>query len=397
MLTKDLVRTKRDGKRIVPLFLKATPAVRAVCEDLLLFWREGLGKTRGELLDQVTPILYRARSLVMSRGLQKLTVDACRFTDPANAAEMRWQALTASARVLAQPAASAAAHQATVASELGLAVPELDAGLYADLPQEARLESAPDWSADALIARYNMSLVQGLVLRCAELELTVIDDDVGRRRQLLKNLRFQRLLAELRGSGEELRMRISGPGSVLAQASRYGLQLANFVPAITGLKQWRLRAEIAGARGGVSDGGILELSHEDGLQAVNRFLAYQPEELRELVAALHSRAPELSLREDGELLVVPGGELVAPDLRLERGTAAPIRIELFHRWHRHALARRLDQLAAGAAPELVLGIDRSLAKLKEVVPLLEHPMAVQRSFLFSGYPTASALRKLAKA
>jgi len=217
--------------------------------------------------------------------------------------------------------------------------------------------------------------------------------NTGRRRQLLKNLRFHRLLAAVERVEDPLRLRISGPASVLAQASRYGLQLACFLPAVTALRSWRVRARIPGARGAAD--AILALSEADGLRADNRFLGYRPEELHTLADKLHARAPDLRLHEDGELLILPGGEAVVPDLRLERADGSAVRIELFHRWHRHALARRLDQLAAGAAPDLVLGVDRGLARLAEAEALLDGEVATARCFLFSGYPSLTAVRRLA--
>ena len=394
MLTKDLVRTRHEGDRLRPLFLSPTPAVLAGTAAILAFYRAGIGHSRAELQETAPPVLHRMRSLVVARGLQKLVLDRCGFTDPVDVGDLRWRALEASARALAAPAASAEDHRTAVATELDLAPADLGEGLYADLPHQARLESVPEWSEEELIDRYNLALVQGLVIRCGELELVVDDPDVGRRRQLLKNLRFHRLLAAVSGvSGTALRLTVSGPGSVIHQASRYGLQLANFVPAVTALRSWRLRAEVPG-RGG----GTVELGAEDGLRAPNRFLAYRPEELRDLVAVLAAKRPDWALDEEPPLLAVPGGDLVVPDFALrfpERQDAVPV--ELFHRWHRHALARRLDQLAGGAAPTLVLGIDRSLARLKEAAPLVARAEATGRSFLFSGYPTPRALARLAGA
>ena len=72
--------------------------------------------------------------------------------------------------------------------------------------------------------------------------------------------------------------------------------------------------------------------------------------------------------------------------------AATWRVELFHRWHGSALARRLAQLARGHAPGLLLGVDRALAKTTAVAPLLTDPLFAARGFLFSDLPTARGLR-----
>ena len=179
MLTKDLLRAKTEGERVRPVFLKATPAVRDAADALLLFYRSSVGQTRGDLQDQVTPYLHRLRSLVVARGLQKLILDRCEFTNPADAADLRWQALLASAERLADPPEHARAHCAAVAASLAVSPEALASDLYADLPHEARLESAPDWSVDQLVDRYNLALVQGLVARCGEIELAITANQGG--------------------------------------------------------------------------------------------------------------------------------------------------------------------------------------------------------------------------
>lgn len=380
MLTKDLLRFADGDGRITPKLLKTTPAIRTLAEELIAHWDGGAGFTLGELEETAIPILHRTRSLVVAKGLQKLVLDGCAFRDAASCAELREKALAISAKLMAGPAADPAAHRAAVEAEVG---PLTD--LYGDLPHAAILEKGCGLDPQGLIDRYNLAQCQGLLLTARELDITVHDADTGLRRKLLKALRFQRLLAEVRPVGTALRLIVSGPGTVLDQASRYGLNLALFLPALACAERWEATAWVAPGR--ERAGSKLELSDELGLIGDTRFLGFVPEEIRVLEGELRAKKPEWK-HEDPQLLQTYSGELVVPDLQLRvEGTVRPV--ELFHRWHGAALERRLAQLAAGELPTLVIGVDRAIAK--KLPGLESHPGFAWRGFVFSELPTVRAL------
>jgi uncharacterized protein len=79
---------------------------------------------------------------------------------------------------------------------------------------------------------------------------------------------------------------------------------------------------------------------------------------------------------------------VVPDLQVAIAGRTVV-VELFHRWHGHALRRRLDQLAEGWAPNLVLGVDRTV--LRGDASIAAHPSFIARGFAFTELPAARAL------
>ncbi len=383
---------KLEGDRVVPLLLKPTPGNLRMAEDLLTHWRAGVGQRRGDLEDAALPIHHRSRAQAAARGVQKLITDACRFADPASTEVLRGAALAASAAMLAKPAATSDEHRAAVAEQVNLHPDELAERIYADLPHLATLEEAPTWTPAQALARYDLALCQGLLLGARALDVTVLDADTGLRRRLLKALRWRRLLAEVRlDAGDALRLTISGPASVLDQASRYGMQLALFLPDLATASNWRAHAEIELPRGKAQMSGVararLELSHELGLRSESGFLAFVPEELRDLGATLAAKLPAWRF-EEAQLLPLPNGELIVPDLQARVGDVV-IAVELFHRWHGAALRRRLDQLVQGLAPRLVIGVERALAKADDVAT---HPAFIRHGFAFSEIPVARALK-----
>jgi hypothetical protein len=324
--------------------------------------------------------------------LQKLVLEHCRFRDPAPLAELRVRALALSAQALRDPPASVEAHRGLVAAQLGLDAAALGEQLYGDLPDAAVLEEVPRFSARRLIELYNLALCQGLLLGASELTVTVHDADAGLRRKLLKALRFRRLLAAvLAADGGDLRLAISGPLSVLDQASRYGIQLALFLPALACAKRWRAEAVIVLPRraGAGIASARLELGDGLGLVGDSAFLGYVPAELRDLGAALAAKFPAWRLGEP-QLLALPGGELVVCDLEIACGPVT-VHIELFHRWHETALTRRIAQLEQGLAPQLAIGVERALARKPAVAALVARAVFARHGFLFSDLPVARVL------
>ncbi len=382
MLTRDLLRVRRDGSQVKPQLLKGTPAVAATAEAILGHWQRGIGRMVGELEDDSGEILHGSRSLVVAKGLQKLVMDACGFREAPSAVELRAKAFAGSAARLAKPLADGLAHAQAVAGDLGMTRDALAEALYGDLPDRAVLIAAPSWSVAELLARYNLALCQGLLLSAKSLTATVRDADTGRRRRLLKALRWHRLLAEVEADADgALTLTIGGPDAVLDQASRYGLNLALFLRDLAACEDWRATAQVR--VGQERSWKTLELDHELGLAGDSRWLGFVPDEVKSLHDQLATESA-VTLQES-PLLPLPSGELVVPDLTLTID-GRTVHLELFHRWHHAALKRRLGQLAG--LPELLIGVDRAISKRPEFAGLADDARFAKRGFLFSDLPTA---------
>ncbi|GDY14712.1 hypothetical protein LBMAG53_35900 [Planctomycetota bacterium] len=427
MLNRELLRYRLNQGAVVPGLVKDTPALRSLAEDLLGHWQKSIGERLEDIEESAIPLLHRSRTMLIARGFHKLVGDACTFADPTSAETLRSQALAASAeRFVAKALAKTAEeHRAAVAAQLGSDAAALLEGLYADLPGATRLASAPAWTPDELFSHYNLALCQGLLLSARELEVTLhaaakassrekastsehaptrdgqkssvspLKSDTGGRRRILSACRFHRLLCEVRATTDGLHLTIGGPDAVLDQASRYGLNLAQFLPRLAAEPAWTMKARLRlRSRTGVTLHGVLELNDRTGLPGSPQALGYVPPELRDLSDQLAERCPDWRFVEP-ELRALHSGELVVPDLAIsvsdQAGKQQVVSVELFHRWHGRALARRLDQIAAGRLPGLAIGVERGLAKLAEIAPLLELPTFSAAGFLFSDIPTQRAL------
>ena len=84
----------------------------------------------------------------------------------------------------------------------------------------------------------------------------------------------------------------------------------------------------------------------------------------------------------------PGGELIFPDLSFRRSSDGRlVHLELFHRWHRGPLDRRLELLREHPELPLILGIDRALADDDAFQALLDRdPDFERRIYRFRDFP-----------
>ena len=397
MLNKETLRYKIEGDTIRPLFSKVNGALLDVAEGLLTFYRSQQGSTRNEIQDALTPHLYRAHNLTIARGLNKLIEDRCVFTDPRDRRALREQVFAASAAALAGAKPDLRQHHKDIAAELGMSSKQLYDELYADLPNAAVLEEFCELGGHQLMQIFNMAQAQGLLIYAQSMEIAIADTDVAVRRRLLKAMRFRRLLAQVKQDDVgNLIMSVSGPGSVLEQHQRYGLQLALFLPAIACAADWAISAEVNCPKKEKRSRVRLQLDASSGLHGENKFLGYIPDEVTGLLERLQKQCPDWQCDDQAPLVNLANGEILVPDLRIKTDTHS-YAVEFFHRWHANMLRRRLQQMERGELPDyLVIGVDRSVLKKKDFKDLAEHPLLEQRGFLFSDFPSPTAIKKCLK-
>src|SRR5207302_792189 len=114
-----------------------------------------------------------------------------------------------------------------VAGELGLGPEVIEHGLFADLKSEQRLIKFKDISAERLLQRYNVGLAQAVLLRSTGVHVTVRNEPPQRYRQLLRRVKFHRLVCEVeRLTPESFQLHLDWPLSLFSATQKYGLQMA---------------------------------------------------------------------------------------------------------------------------------------------------------------------------
>ncbi len=388
MLTRELLLFRVREGRLKPSFIQRNDAaLLALAAELIAEVEAGRGLTRDEVEESLGLRAGAWTKPKVARGLVKLLVDRMLFDEPSpGVAEARQEAFREAARVLRTlpPDTALEGYEARLAQALPRPLPEVREALYVDLPGSRRLV---DWEAlkpGELLDRYNLALAQGHLLEARRLTLRARAPELLRVRKVLRWLKFCRLVAEVRRTGEDWALEVEGPGAMLALQKKYGLQLATFLAMVPVLERWELTASLEGRRR-----AVLVLDEQAPLVSPHAgALGHIPPEVASLAEGFADAAWEV------DLLPLPrhvgASGLCVPDLLFRhKATGREVALELFHPWHAGPLVRRLEELRTRPDPGLLLGIDRALAKDSGRKEELEaHPQVV----LFHGFPSVKRLR-----
>jgi predicted nuclease of restriction endonuclease-like RecB superfamily len=265
-------------------------------------------------------------------------------------------------RIVFEAAAQAATRDEAlaVASErLGASREDVLASLFADRPEERRLCAPPaPPSTRELVLRYNLSLLQGLLLRATGVDILARSGV----RSVVRYAKLLRLLCTFSATADGMRIALSGPLSVLRHTTRYGRALATFVPAAVVTPGWSLEARCN------LDGreGVLHASCADPIASTHALPRdYDSAVERCLARDVRRLGTSWSLARETEAIDV-GGRLFFPDFTLSRG-ADRVLVEVVGYHTPEYLASKLRALRAAGLRRIVVCVDESLACGSEAI------------------------------
>ena len=410
MLNRSLISAICRQGVVHPTFVKTTsPAHLELATQLLEAYRSAAlqHQSAAELEEFLAPLIDGAFNRRFALALRKLLEERSTFSSLAELdfPALRAEALRRSAELLQgnEPLPSAAEWNDTLQQASLPDNPLLrDGRLYADLPENDCLQEFKDLNAPQLLNRYNLALVQGILLNAKRLDIHVATADAPRLRRLFKYLRFFQLLAMVEAEDEVrettspalLRMHlvVDGPASILDQSKRYGLQLAIFFPAVCALEQWSLEAEVSWK---TRNNVLLRISQDSRLECpYHNFAAYVPDEIRMFHQHFQETVADWKIVGDTPFLRGEGREILFPDLSFKHQDGTLVHLELFNRWHANGLAERLSWLAKHPDIPLILGVDRTVLRDAELQDVLDQSAwFAQYGFLYHDYPTCERTRK----
>ena len=393
MLNREHLRhTFRGGKFHCRFADVADEDNLRLASALMTVYASGLRRRRCEQAEMSHALVSAAADRKFASGLEKLVLDMAEFASAEEGTDypaLRRELFLKSGGVMGtREDFSEEEYRRRVGGPAG--------DIYGDLPDFELLAAFRELEPVELLRRYNTALVQGLLMNTAELTIDLPGAETAELRKLVKFMKFFRLLAEITAPRPgEIRLQVSGPFALLENSRKYALQLAAFFPAVLKMKKFRLTAEIRLP----GRTGKLELSEKDGLVSHYRELAaYVPEEIRVFHRVFRERSSAWTIV--GETpFINTGGEICFPDLSFRRADGRICHLELFHRWHRGALPRRLAFLDGHPQTPLILGVDRAAVTDEGFEELrASFPAAAEKLFRFRDFPAVDTLvRTLDKA
>ncbi|MBI1321907.1 DUF790 family protein [bacterium] len=406
MLTGNLVRVRTSKLRVLPLYLNRESAEwLSVAESLLEIFRTAAGLTRGELESAIDDLFGSGQATLAHRGLARVLEDRSEFevvsdVDPEVLRDKLFRAAALYRTAIARKRADSTPETATggfrreaileaVAKEMGITAEQAETSLFADLKDENRLLKFEDISAQRLIDRYNVALAQAVVLRASKLHVEIRQETPARIRQIFRMLKFHRLSFQAGGEAKDgIDLTIEGPLSLFQSTTKYGLQMALWLPTLLNCRDFRMNADLLwGAR---KEHRTFHLSREDGLVShLSDTGGFRPPEFEAFAARFRQIAPDWDLDDADKFFRFRGiaGEpcVWMPDFVLKhRPSGFVAHLEILGYWRSTAIAGLMDRIRTipGACPIWAISekmrVDESTGAgpvAESVVPFREIPSA----------------------
>jgi predicted nuclease of restriction endonuclease-like RecB superfamily len=272
-----------------------------------------------------------------------------------------------------------------IAVELESSVEQVEAGLFADRPEEYLLtHPGPSWTPLSLLQRYNLELARGVLYRATLLRIEIHDNfkDVWRYLKLFKIMFWCEEMA-----GDGYRLTLSGPMSDFILTDRYGIAFAEFMPALLLGDRWRMVAAIkpfpekipldgSQAARQSTDAPLLRyrLDQDCGLHSHYRRAGQYDSQLERTFASeftdfeekFGSTRGRWKLGREQEVLVL-GGTVMIPDFQLVHSLdkERKILIELVGYWSPNYLRNKVAKVRSANCPYLLLLVYEDLNVTRE--------------------------------
>lgn len=413
MLTSDLVLARLHKKKVHPRYVNPRdPDYLEMAQQLIESFDEHVGKSRGELDAELKEVLGNDTDFQLHKALAKLLMDRCVFEEvaPMEPETLRETVFDLAAEAWrsdrpdtedssmepeegqeddgdAESESEFRRHQfdreavltrtaerleesETAVEGVSLNVRALDAGLYADLKDEQVLTQWRSCKPDWLLHRYNVALAQGVLFKATEMEIHLGTASVAKHRALFRKIKFFQLMHRIkrcRKGNDEAAWRIvlDGPASLFQSSTKYGLQMASFLPTLLHFDDWRLEAKIAW--GPKRRKMTFELDPSQGLRSHTKLTGqWQPEELQWLPKQLEELETDWTVSTDGDLVNLGGEGVLVPDYVFTHGpTGTKVVMEVFGFWNKGAIESRLKLLRRHGPKNLILAVSSQLATGRE--------------------------------
>ena len=185
-------------------------------------------------------------------------------------------------------------------------------------------------------------------------------------RQLFRYLKFFQLLHSATREGDTLTVRVDGPSSLFRQTTRYGRQLANFLPAVLLCEgPWKMRGTILWTK--ARHRKTLELDDGDGLVSHYRDTgAWRSPANQHFADRFRASKTKWKLQEGRVPIDLGGRALIYPDYTLTKGKQS-VHLEIVGFWRREWLDRRIELLNKYGPGNLVMAVSKKLRGCAEAL------------------------------
>lgn len=349
-----LVVWKRKGK-IYPRFKRKTIDNLKMAQNIIEIYKSAIGKKKHIIKDSVNE--FEEHNYRFIRGLSVLLDRRSNYeiNSTLEPTILRQEIFKIIGNI--GPATTTIKRKqiiSVISQKLGLSSDEIENNLYADLENEAILESIKKISPEELLEQYNLSLVQTLLFDSIELEFTTMSNW----QKIFYSTKKLGLIYEA-FKNDDLWIKIDGPNSIFKLTRRYGSNIAKLLPEILKNPNWKIKAKILWKyTNEVYSFTMDSTSHRDLFRigiATKTFDSLVEEDFGSRFEALRTK---WIVRREPEPLIA-GKTVMIPDFSFERDKLK-IYMEVVGFWTNDYLSRKIDKLEK-INEKMIVAVDESLA------------------------------------
>ncbi len=408
MLTANLARSRTTDEEVQPLFIdQEEERYRETARELLQLFENHLGEPKGELETAIDELTVADTDYKIIQGLAKLLKDESEFATVAAAEprEMRqrlFERANEQYPVVRQPTLGDDTHPlevySNVADSLGISFEDCYEGMYADLEDNKRLVRFGDQTADAydedssesasttrltgqsdedyqrteqsvdwLLNRYNLALAQAVLYDATEMRIRVWDN-FGTVFSYVKLFGLMHRIYPIDEEGKRVPSTdagvgyeavLDGPASLFSQSRKYGIRMANFLPALPLCDRWDATATILTDEND-TETRQLELDHTAGLKSHYSAGDEFDSDIERTLAEKWDRAnTEWSLEREADVIDL-GDEVMIPDFAVEHPDGRRAILEIVGFWTPEYLEDKLAKIRDADVENLIVAVSERL-------------------------------------
>jgi predicted nuclease of restriction endonuclease-like RecB superfamily len=409
VLTADLARSRTYEDTIIPLFIDTDKQqYQDTAEELIQIFEKHLGEPKGDLEETIDQLTIADTDYKIVQGLAKLLKDECEFetlapVEPREIRKQLFEKANQSYPIVRQPTLGEDTQKlevySSVADQLGITLEECYQGMYADLEENKRLirfghrvsdeyekaeesttttrltgDSEESYAEDTittdwLLTRYNLALAQAVLYDATEMRVRVWDSFAtvfsyvklfGLMHRIYPiDSNVTRVTSTDVADGYEAVL--DGAASLFSKSRKYGIRMANFLPALPLCDRWEMEATILNDKGdSTSQTLTLELDHTEDLSSHYSARSDFDSDVERTLAQKWERANtdwEL-IREDDVLDL--GAEVMLPDFALEHPDGKRVLFEIVGFWTPEYLDEKLAKIQDANRDNLIVAVSERL-------------------------------------
>jgi len=408
VLTADLARSRTTDETVTPLFIDPDEErYRKTARELIQLFEDHLDESKGELEDAIDELTVADTDYKIVQGLAKLLKDECEFeivatVEPREIRRRLFEKANDRYPIVRQPTLGEDTQKlevySAVADDLGVSLEECYRGMYADLDDNKRLVRIgtrtaekyandgdgststtnltgssddeyehTDLTVDWLLTRYNLALAQAVLYDATEMRIRVWDH-FGTVFSYVKLFGLMHRIYPIDADGERVTSTdqaagyeavLDGPASLFSQSQKYGIRMANFLPALPLCNRWEMTADIF-IDETTGETRQLELDHTEGLDShYSAGDQFDSDVERTLTQKWERANTDWELVREDDVFDL-GAEVMIPDFAIEHPDGRRAILEIVGFWTPEYLDAKLKKIRQVKADNFVLAVSERL-------------------------------------